>query len=130
MAKKKHITFGGLGQHEFYMPTTGRGNKNRRDRKRCEFYFENTGYCTKIRNQCVGPTVCMKYKDKQQLNTGRSNNKLGVGTVVYSQTRGEGKIATISHDICTIELATGAKVTVKYPDAFNGGLFTIKSPKE
>ena len=102
MAKKKHVTFGGLGQHEFYMPTTGRGHENRRERRKCEFYFESTGYCSKIRNQCVGPTVCMKYKGKKLLSTGRSKNKLGVGTVVYSQTRGEGKIVTISHDICTV----------------------------
>lgn len=130
MANKKHVTFGGLGQHEFYMPTTGRGQNNRRDRKKCEFYSESTGYCSKIRNQCVGPTVCMKYKSKTDLQDGGSEKKLGVGTVVYSQTGEAGKIVTISHDICTIEFSTGKKVPAKYPDVFKTGMFTTKPRKE
>ena len=28
-----HKKFAGRGMYEFYMPTTGKGNKNRRDRK-------------------------------------------------------------------------------------------------
>lgn len=130
MAKHKHVTFGGLGQHEFYMPTTGRGHENRRDRKKCEFYFESTGYCSKIRNQCVGPTVCMKYKGKKPLNVGTSKKKLDVGTIVYSQTRGEGKIVTITKDTCTVEFSTGKKLPYKYPDAFKNGLLTTTPPTE
>ena len=130
MANKKHVTFGGLGQHEFYMPTTGKGHNNRRDRKKCEFYSESTRYCSKIRNQCVGPTVCMKYKSKKDLQAGVSEKKPSVGTVVYSQAGEEGKIVTISHDICTIEFSTGKKISAKYPDVFKTGIFTTKPPKE
>lgn len=130
MAKNKHVTFGSLGQHEFYMPTTGEGNENRRDRKKCEFYFESTGYCTKIRNQCVGPTVCMKYRVKKPLNTGASKKKNGVGTVVYSRSLGKGKIVTITKDTCTVEFSAGKKVPYKYPDAIKSGLLTTQPPKE
>lgn len=129
MAKQKHVTFGGLGQHEFYMPTTGKGHTNRRDRKKCEFYFEKTQYCSKIRNSCVGPTICKKYKAKKLTPSGTKKKKYDVGTVVYNESRGEGKIVTISQDICTIQFISGQKVTAKYPDVFKKGIFTTKSPK-
>ena len=128
MAKRKHITYGSLGQHEFYMPTTGEGNQNRRNRKNCEFYYESNGYCSKIRNKCVGPAVCMKYSDKKPVNVGTSKQKNGVGTVVYSTVRGEGKIVTITKGICTVEFSTGKKVPYKYPDAINSGLLSTKLP--
>ena len=126
----QHKKFAGFGQHEFYMPTTGRGHKNRRDRKKCEFYFESTGYCTKIRNQCVGPTVCMKYKGKRPVNVGSPAKKTGVGTVVYSKVRGEGQIVTVSSDVCTVAFVKGGKGTYKYPDAIKSGLLSTKPPKE
>ena len=126
----QHKKFAGFGQHEFYMPTTGRGHKNRRDRKKCEFYFESTGYCTKIRNQCVGPTVCMKYKGKQSENTSSTKKKNGVGTVVYSKARGKGRIVTITKDTCTVEFSTGKKIPYKYPDAIKSGMLTTIPPEE
>lgn len=126
----QHKKFAGFGQHEFYMPTTGRGHKNRRDRKKCEFYYESTGYCTKIRNQCVGPTVCMKYRGKKNVNTSPAPKKRGVGSVVYSKNRGQGQIVTISGDICTVEFVRGGKGTFKYPDAFKNGWLSTKPPEE
>lgn len=130
MAKHKHVTFGGLGQHEVYLPTTGRGQENRRDRKKCEFYFKSTGYCTKIRNKCVGPTICMKYRGKKDVNTAASLKKRSVGSVVYSKNRGQGQIVTISGDICTVQFVKGGKGTFKYPDAFKNGLLSTKPSKE
>lgn len=111
------------------MPTTGDGHLNRRDRKRCEYYFEGTQYCSKIRNRCVGPTICKKYKVKKLLPISTKKGKNDVGTIVYSETRGEGKIVTISRDICTIQFVSWKKVTVKYPDVFKNGLFITKPPK-
>ena len=120
---KKHVTFGGMGQHEFYMPTTGKGYKNRRDRKMCEFYFSGKGYCSKIRNQCVGPTICMKYREKVLVDVVKKKN-IDVGAVVYHKVQGKGEIVTISCDICTVQFITGKKITFRYPDAFDGGLLT------
>ena len=126
----QHKKFAGFGQHEFYMPTTGRGHKNRRERKDCEFYVESSGYCTKIRNQCVGPSICMKYRGKKALSAGTSKKKKDVGTVVYSKSRGEGKIVTITKDTCTVEFLTGKKLPYKYPDAFKTGLLSTTPPEE
>lgn len=127
MSKSKHVTFGAPGQHEFYLPTTGRGHENRRDRRRCCHYYAETKYCSKIRNQCVGPTVCMKYHEAEKIHkeSGRSHKKdrPGVGTIVYSAREKEGKIVTISGDICTIQFSTGKKVSARYPDAFEKGIF-------
>ena len=61
--KKHHVTFGSIGQHEFYMPTTGKGHSERRDRRRCKHYLPKMKYCMKIGNTCVGPTICRKYSE-------------------------------------------------------------------
>lgn len=129
MAKQKHVTFGGLGQHEFYMPTTGKGNENRRDRKLCEFYHPETQYCSKIRNRCVGPTICMKYRTRNRSSNNAQKSKNGTGTIVYNEQRGQGIITTISHDICTIQFDSGKKVTAKYPDVLSNGKFQVKGKK-
>ena len=65
MAKMNHVTFGGLGQHEYYTPTTDRGHKNRRDRRRCRHYDSDTKYCDKLQTSCVGPTLCKKYSPRK-----------------------------------------------------------------
>ena len=62
MAKHEHVTFGVQGQYEFYAPTTGNGQKNRRDRYKCKFYNPETKWCAKIWNKCVGPVKCGKFK--------------------------------------------------------------------
>ena len=49
----------------FFMPTTGRGYTNKRNRRDCKYYNSKTGFCYKIWNQCVGPTVCKKYQKDQ-----------------------------------------------------------------
>ena len=127
MSKSRHVTFGALGQHEFYLPTTGRGHENRRDRRRCCHYHAETKYCSKIRNQCVGPTICMKYYEGEDLhkqsNRHHKKNRPGIGAIVYSAHGKEGKIVTISEDICTIQFSSGKKVSAKYPDAFENGIF-------
>ena len=64
--KPKHNKFAGQGQHEVYLPTTGQGQKNRRDRKNCEYYHKNTEFCSKIWNQYVGSVICRKNKEKQE----------------------------------------------------------------
>lgn len=131
MSKGGHVTFGALGQHEFYLPTTGRGHENRRDRRRCCHYNAEAKYCSKIRNQCVGPTVCMKYhegeKTHKQSDRHHKKNRPGIGTIVYSTHGREGKIVTISGDICTIQFSSGKKISAKYPDVFESGLFKTKN---
>jgi hypothetical protein len=62
--KREKYTFAGYAQHEIYLPTTGNGQKGRRDRKRCDYYHKETGFCSKIWNKCVGPVICRKYKEK------------------------------------------------------------------
>ena len=88
------------------------------------------GYCTKIRNQCVGPTVCMKYKGKKAVTSDTPKKKNGVGTVIYSKVRGDGEIVTVSGDICTVAFVRGGKGTYKYPDALKSGLLSTKPQKE
>lgn len=123
--KAKHYKFAGRGQHEVYLPTTGNGQKGRRDRKKCKYYHADTQFCSKIWNCCVGPVACKKFEEKQ-LN---EEHKYAVGTTVYSQHYGEGKIVTISRDICTIQFASGEKVTAKYPDVFRKKLFLTEPSK-
>jgi len=115
MAKRNHVTFGGQGQHEFYLPTTGNGHKNRRDRRKCDYYSADSKYCSKIHNQCVGPTVCRKYSVVKTTQHTKTNYPV-VGTVVYTNRNAVGKIVSISQDICTIEFSSGRKVSAKYPD--------------
>lgn len=128
MVKSKHVTFGGLGQHEFYLPRTGRGHENRRDRRKCDYYNTSDQYCNKIKNKCVGPTVCMKY------STAKTTHKKEswwpqVGATVYNSQNREGKIVTISGDICTIQYLSGKKISAKYPDVFQKGVFKMKRGK-
>lgn len=69
----------------------------------------------------------MKYHEAEKIHkeSGRSHKKdrPGVGTIVYSAREKEGKIVTISGDICTIQFSTGKKVSARYPDAFEKGIF-------
>lgn len=46
----------------FFMPTTKRGQRNRRNRKDCTHYNLQTGFCHKLWTQCVGPSFCRKFK--------------------------------------------------------------------
>ena len=66
--------FAGYAMHEFYMPTTGKGQKNRRDRRKCEFYNLEHKMCTKLFKPCVGPSICDKYVEIE------SSPKTMVGT--------------------------------------------------
>ena len=69
----------------------------------------------------------MKYheseKTHKQLGRSHKKNRPGIGTTVYSTYGKEGKIVTISGDICTIQFSTGKKVAAKYPNAFEQGIF-------
>ena len=127
----KHVTFGGVGQHEIYLHTTGRGQKNRRDRRKCEHYHATSKYCSKIRSSCVGPVLCKKYSETKVTQKGIDQKQKkwrpSVGAVVYNQNGKEGKIVTISGDVCTIQFSTGKKISVKYPEAFERGFFTVKA---
>lgn len=55
--------FPGRGMHEIYLPTTGKGHANKRDRRKCKYYIQDTKRCTKLFNFCVGPTLCQKYQE-------------------------------------------------------------------
>lgn len=123
--RKKHVTFGGLGQHEFFLPTTGRGHENRRDRKNCEFYFENSNYCVKIRNTCVGPSTCRKYVTKKDSPQKQPKQK-HLGATVVSPNMGDGIIVSIDHDTCIVEYSNNRKSRYKYPDAIKSGIIKVK----
>lgn len=129
MSKGKHVTFGSLGQHEIYLPTTGKGHKNHRDRRKCCHYNTESKYCSKIRNWCVGPTICRKYYEEEKTHKhfgqGHKKNQPAIGTTVYNTHGEEGKIVTVSGNICAVQFLTGKKVAAKYPDAFETGIFRL-----
>lgn len=127
MAKKGHVTFGGLGQHEYYAPTTGQGQKNRRNRRRCRHYDAETKYCDKLRTNCVGPTLCKKYSFRKNTSKGKPTPSScpKVGTVVHSQYLGEGKITSIKEETCTIEFK-GIRIQRSFKDIFRDFHFTIQ----
>ena len=114
IAKKGHVTFGGIGQYEFYMPTTGNGCHNRRDRKNCQFYIKETTWCTKLFQPCVGPTLCRKYSQQRDITQPISTGKY-IGLQVFSKQRGIGKIVSITGDVCTVQFAN-EDVQFKFPD--------------
>ena len=95
MSKSKHVTFGGLGQHEFYLPTTGKGHQNRRDRRKCAYYHAETRYCNKIHKPCVGPTLCKKYR---QVNDKRVQAEHSAESLLklYSEQSQDGNTFTVS----------------------------------
>ena len=117
MAKKKHVTFGGQGQHEYYAPTTGLGQTNRRDRRRCTHYDSESKYCDKLRTRCVGPTLCGKYSFNKNISISKSSTAElpKVGTIVHNQYLGEGIITSVDGDICTIEFK-GIRIKRKFKD--------------
>ena len=131
MTKKSHVTFGGLGQHEYYAPTTGQGQKNRRDRRRCRHYDSETKYCDKLQTSCVGPTLCKKYSPRK--NT--SKKKLSpptpptAGSVVHSKYLGNGIITSVDGEMCTIEF-NGIKIQRKFKDLSKDFHFSITETKQ
>lgn len=108
----KHVTFGGLGQHEVYLPTTGKGQKNRRDRRNCKFYDSATKNCSKIQNKCVGPAICKKFAAGKPESSCHNKH---IGAIVYSKGFGRGEIISISGDICSVQFAE-VKMQYKYPE--------------
>lgn len=130
MAKKNHVTFGGLGQHEYYAPTTGQGHKNRRDRRRCRHYESETKYCDKLRTSCVGPTLCKKYSPSKNANKSKPTLSayLKVGTRVYSQYLGDGMITAIDGNLCTIEFK-GIRIQRRLNDILKDFHLTIENQK-
>lgn len=130
MAKKSHVTFGGLGQHEYYAPMTGLGQKNRRDRRRCRHYDSTTRYCDKLQTSCVGPALCGKYSFRK--NTAKCKPTpatcLKEGTVVHSQYLGDGIITSVDGEICTIEFK-GMRIQRKFKDIIKDFHFTIEETK-
>ena len=128
--KHGHVTFGVQGQHEVYLPTTGNGHENRRDRRKCRYYYPDSKYCDKISSFCVGPTICRKYNP---IESHKSSQHLAkcyptIGATIYNKKGNKGKIVSISRDICTVAFETGRVASTKYPDAFeNGTLRTDKS---
>ena len=64
MSKKFAPPYGG-GYREFYMPTTGQGLTKKRNRKNCKNYNPKTGFCWALWCDCVGPSTCKKYSEKE-----------------------------------------------------------------
>ena len=93
---KRHA---GYGMHEFFAPTTCRGNLNRRDRRRCIHYRRDTKLCAVTWIHCVGPTICKAYHEETGKKTGRESL---LGRTVINKTYGEGVITSVSGDICTV----------------------------
>lgn len=93
---KRHA---GYGMHEFFAPTTGRGNLNRRDRRRCVHYRRDTKLCAVTWIHCVGPTICKTYQEEKRKKTTREPL---LGKIVINKTYGEGVITFVSGDICTV----------------------------
>jgi hypothetical protein len=111
----KHKKFAGRGMHEIYLPTTGKGKTERRTRKNCCYYNGETGWCRKIFNTCVGPSICRKYKDISQ---NKDNRETLLNKVVYSKYLGKGIVVSVSTDICTIQYEE-RKVQIKRKDLEN-----------
>ena len=96
----KHKKYAGRGMHEIYLPTTGKGQAERRNRKNCCYYNGKTGWCGKIFSTCIGPSVCRKYKDISQ---NKDNRETLLNKVVYSKYLGKGIVVSVEADICTIQ---------------------------
>ena len=96
----KKTKFAGYAMHEFYIPTTGKGQKNRRDRRKCEFYNLEHKMCTKLFKPCVGPSICGKY-----IEIG-SSPKTMVGTSVQSKYYGSGVVISDNGEYCTVQYKT------------------------
>ena len=98
----KHKKFAGTGMHEFYMPTTKRGRLDRRDRRKCRYYNKLSKWCTELKADCIGPSLCTKYLEIQQKKR-PSDNKSLIGKKVYNKHRGIGLIISVSGDIFTVQ---------------------------
>ena len=64
MSKKvRPYTNGGMSPP--YRPSTKeKGQIGRRDRKKCKYYRKETKWCQALWCDCVGPTICRKYKEE------------------------------------------------------------------
>ena len=96
----KKTKFAGYAMHEFYIPTTGKGQKNRRDRRKCEFYNLEHKMCTKLFKPCVGPSICDKYVEIG------FPQKTMVGTSVQSKYYGSGVVISDNGEYCTVQYKT------------------------
>ncbi len=96
----KKTKFAGYAMHEFYMPKTGAGSKNRRNRRKCEFYNLEHKMCTKLFKPCVGPSVCDKYIEIS------SSPKTLVGMNVQNKYYGLGVVVSDNGEFCTVQYET------------------------
>ena len=99
----KFKRYAGSGMRVYFAPTTGKGNLNRRDRRRCEHYRRETGLCAVTWIHCVGPTICKTYCEPKRQS--RSSGSV-LGKTVTNKKFGKGVITSISGDICTITYKT------------------------
>ena len=95
----KFKKFGGYGMHVFFAPTTGKGNLNRRDRRRCIHYQRETKLCAITWIHCEGPTICKTYTEPSTVEP-------LLGKKVMNKTFGEGVVSSVSGDICTVTYKT------------------------
>lgn len=96
-----HKKFAGRGMHEFYMPTTGKGSKNRRDRRKCSHYNPDSKYCYAINNTCVGPAICKKYHPRITDQTIKKDSL--IGKEIYNEYYGKGIVIRANKEIVTIK---------------------------
>lgn len=61
--KVKKPTKTGMGG-AFWPRTRDKGQEGRRDRKKCKYYRKETKWCQALWCDCVGPTICRKYKEE------------------------------------------------------------------
>ena len=97
MSKRFKSKSGG-GYITFYMSTTKRGYKNKRNRKNCKHYCLENNFCTKLFTKCVGPTLCKKFTNTKK----DKDNTIYVGKELIFPNRGKGIITSIKDDICTV----------------------------
>jgi hypothetical protein len=99
MSRKRFAPKYGGGFRDFYMPTTGHGQTNRRDRRKCMNYKALTDHCIKLGTDCVGPAKCKEYCTSEKKKSGSSL----VGEKIYLENRGEGTVISVVGDICTVQ---------------------------
>lgn len=83
--------------HEFYIPTTGKGRRHRRDRRKCEFYNSETEMCMKLFESCVGPAICDKYSEVD------CSRRTLVGINVQNKYYGIGVVISDDGETCTVQ---------------------------
>ena len=117
----KNKKYASYGMHEVYLPTTGNGHKQKRDRRKCQYYIPSSKLCTKLSVSCVGPTLCQSYCE---IHCSKNIDDF-LGQSIYNNDYGNGVIISVYQNIYTIKFKNIIKQCKRKDICVSKGFYSI-----